>query len=239
MFWMPNLGAVVAGLFKAPDSPMPDRGVDIQGLAGGSASPTTRYGLPDHKWREVGRLSSGLPWGLKYGLLSANDVSNAKGDLQAMDAQVGMQKEYLSIQEKLFDRWKEVQSIQAELAKITMDGRLSIAQLDAKTAERYYQHMARMAVLQAENVNAQALAQTQQLYGVQLANHRLANSRKLLGNEFEEETRYSDAQYENKRQGLASRFRAKMDALQSPRSRPASEFEPTPNRILQFNRRAS
>lgn len=214
------------------------RSLSISGLSGDSGSNDgPHFGLESNEWSNIGSLTSGLPWDVKFGLLSAQDVSNAKGDLSAMDAQVGYQREYLKVQEQIFDRWEEIQKIQVELAKLTMNGRYTAAQLDQKAAEAYYQHVARMNILLQENQNAQNLAQLQQRLGIDLANHKHRNSRKLMNAEFDHERGYADAQYRSKRKSLVERFQQKLDRLNSPRSRASSEFEPTPGRVLQFRGR--
>lgn len=217
------------------------KSLSIAGLSGKPApTPPAHFGGEDNEWANIGKLATGLPWEIKQGLLTPADVGNAKGDLDAMTAQVAMQREYLKVQEQLFDRWEEVNKIQVELAKLTMSGRYTVAQLDAKAQRQYYDHVARMNVLMQENSNAQALAQHQQQLGVALANHQLTNDRNLLSDEYQQQTSYSDARYTRDRQSLTDKFRSKIDGLNNPRQKPTSEYEPTPGRVLQFRgRRAS
>jgi hypothetical protein len=205
----------------------------------GSAGSDGHFGLPNNEWSNIGGLSDGLPFDVKFGLLTPSDVSNAKGDLQAMEAQVQMQKEYYSTQQSLFDKWEEIRRIQVELAKLTMNGRYTIAQLDGKAAKQYHDHMAKMAILQQEITNSQALAETQKNYGIRLANHQLGLDRRLLGDQYGQERGYADAQYQQNRTRLADRFRARLDRLNSPRNQQRAEYEPTQGRVLDFNRRAS
>lgn len=196
------------------------------------------FGLPNNEWSNIGGLSDGLPFDVKFGLLTPSDVSNAKGDLQAMEAQVQMQKEYFSTQQSLFDKWEEIRKIQVELAKLTMNGRYTIAQLDGKAAKQYHDHMAKMAILQQEVTNAQSLAETQRNYGIKLANHQLGLDRRFLGDQYKQERGFADAQYQQNRTRLADRFRSRLDRLNSPRNQQRTEYEPTPGRVLEFGRRA-
>lgn len=204
----------------------------VEGLEGVGRR-RSHYGMAGHKWRELEQLGAGLPWDVKFGLLTAQDVADAKGDLQQLQEQKLLQSEYVKVQASMQDILEEINKSQAELARITMNGRLNSAQMDAKTAEAFYQHTAKIAILQQQNTNAQAYASVQKDLGIQLANARNAHGVQLLRDEHGQEIAYGTAQYATRRNSIVDRYRQKMNQLSAPSARTErEEIHPTANRVI-------
>jgi hypothetical protein len=209
----------------------------VSGLSGDPA-PTKTFGLPDNQWGEIESLTTGLPWDMKFGMLNAADINNAKGDLEAMQAQLAYWKEYGKTQRQTLDTYEDVKAEQVSLAKATMQSRKTHAALDLKASEAYYGHQAGMAIAGQQNTNAADLARLQQQLGIKLENHRHGLNKRFLHDEYGQERGLADERYNQKRRSLVDRYRSKLEGIRNPVQR-ESEFSPTPGRVLKFGRRSA
>lgn len=204
-----------------------------------SAAPSeSQFGLPDAAWGDIEGLTDGLPWDMQFGLLNASHVNNAKGDLEAMQEQVRIWREYGKTQKQILSAYEDVKAEQVSLAKETVRSRQNHAGMDLKASEAYYQHQAQMGILGQQRSNAADLAKTQERLGVRLENHRHGLNTRFLHDEYNQERGLADGRYQQRRSSLVDRYRAKLEQIRNPVQR-EQEFAPTPGRVLNFRRRSA
>jgi hypothetical protein len=203
-----------------------------------ASSTPPEFGLPDAAWGDINGLTEGLPWDMQFGLLNASHVNNAKGDLEAMQEQVRIWKEYGKTQKQILEAYEDVKAEQVSLAKDTVRSRQAHAGMDLKASEAFYQHQAQMGILGQQRSNAADLAKTQERLGIRLENHRHGLNTRFLHDEYREERSLADGRYQQRRTSLVDRYRSKLEQIRNPAPR-AQEFTPTPGRVLKFGRRSA
>jgi hypothetical protein len=226
--------------FGMPESNLLNRfrRLSVSGLDGSpSRSHSAHFGLPNNQWGEIDSIGDGLPWDMTFGFLTPQMVSDAKGDLEAMKAQLQQWTEYSKTQQQTLDTYEDVKAKQVGLAKATMQSRQVIAGQDLKASEALYNHNSAMAILGQQNANAADLAMLQQQLGIRLQNHQLGNDRQYANDEFSQATTLSDARYEQKSSSLVQRYRDRIDSVRNPVRR-ETDYMPTPGRVLRFPRSA-
>lgn len=209
----------------------------------GSSSPKAnmRFGLERQGFSSVEELAEDLPWDLRFGDLSPEEVGDAKGAVTKLAEQKKHWEQYAKAQSAAFELNEEIYGKKVELAKTALSSRVKIAELDKKLRVYGEKHQTDMSILELETSNNEKLEAEILELRKTLEGNRFSNASSYQNLDYTERTGYENTSDKRKKMSMVERYQARRDAASNPNSSEnAPEYPPSENsNVYQFRRRAS